>query len=382
MATYIPAIKAHIGGTDYFSTVMTLGEASRLIGYVEELDNWTTETPSELKLQRKLNVSRVEKEMVPYLLDTPDHFYSSLTVEIRPAISSTGQRDVEFSSDTSFPGGIEFGTLTMDGTEMLYALDGQHRLKSIELALKELPELAGEHISVILIPFTGIKQSQLLFSDLNRYARNPSKSISLLFAHRDSAANVSKGLADKVSLLKDRVNMETTSLSVGTKHFITLSTLYEMTKTLLPADWPASPTDEMITQQINEQAEVWEKLTSTIEEWSRVETGDEPASYLRARFLCVHGVGQRSIANAVAGLRRDKGKRWETWLKRLGKIDWGLTNEEWQGVAIQGGRPSNTPTSIRLLTGAINLELGQPVDKEIVAILAGDTSISPVKNHQ
>src|SRR3712207_2521497 len=136
MATYIPAIRAAMGDVEYYVSVVTLGEASRLIEYVEEVDDWTSETPPELKLQRKLNVQRVEREMVPYLVHNDDHFYSALTVEIRPAPYAGAEGGVNFSAKDTFPGWPEFGVLTLDGTETLYALDGQHRLKSIERAIR------------------------------------------------------------------------------------------------------------------------------------------------------------------------------------------------------------------------------------------------------
>ncbi|HZR01160.1 MAG TPA: DNA sulfur modification protein DndB, partial [Chloroflexota bacterium] len=85
MATYVPAIRSRMGDLEYFVSTVTLGEAARMVEFVEQVDDWTSETPPELKLQRKLNVQRVEREMVPYLVGSDDHFYSALTVEIRPA---------------------------------------------------------------------------------------------------------------------------------------------------------------------------------------------------------------------------------------------------------------------------------------------------------
>src|SRR5689334_11211984 len=108
MATYIPAIRARMGDIEYFSSIMTLGEAARLILYVEEVDDWTSETPPELKLQRKLNIQRVEREMVPYLVQSPDHFYSALTVEVRPAPSEAGPQPLTFEEKGTFPGGAAF----------------------------------------------------------------------------------------------------------------------------------------------------------------------------------------------------------------------------------------------------------------------------------
>src|SRR5215217_3532632 len=198
MATFIPAFHARMGDLDYFVSVVTLGEATRLVQYVEQVDGWTSETPPELKLQRKLNLQRVERELVPYLVGGDDHFYSALTVEIRPSPSDDGVGEIAFEPQNSFAGGLGFGTLTLDGTETLYALDGQHRLKSIELAIRQRPQLAREHITLILIPFRDVARSQSLFSDLNRFAKPTSKSISILFTHREGLARVTKELAQAV----------------------------------------------------------------------------------------------------------------------------------------------------------------------------------------
>ena len=378
MPTYLPAVRARIGQTVFFSSVLTFGEAARLIQYVEDIDVWTPETPSELKLQRKLNTTRVEKEMVPYLIGAEDHFYSALTVEVRSTLTEKGPKPIDFEVIEGIPGGVEYGKLTLDGTESLYALDGQHRLKSIELAIREKPDLAGDHIAVILVPHVDIEQSQTLFSDLNRYARNPSRSISLLFAHRDPIAKVSKSLAKAVQLLRDRVNMESTSLSVNTGHFITLSTLYETTKALLPADWAAIPEDSEIDSQIKEQSEMWSNLVANVKEWKTVEEESEHPAYLRQRFLNMHGVGQRAIVNAAARLRLEFKRNWPKKLSALSSIDWQITNPEWQSVAVQGGRVNNTSTSVKLLSAAVEKKLGMKIDPELdEALLSVDTAPKP-----
>lgn len=363
MATYIPAIRTRMGGLEYFVSAVTLGEVSRLINYVEDVDGWTSETPPQLKLQRKLNVQRVEREMVPYLVDTADHFYSALTVEIRPPLNDGEMEPIQFEMRDSFPGGVEFGMLTLDGTETLYALDGQHRLKSITLAIRQRPDLAREHISLILVPFQNIERSQTLFSDLNRYARSPSKSISLLFTHRDPLAQAAKTLADTVPLLRKRVNMESTSLSRNARQFITLSTLYEMTKAMLPDYNGDSDTDgdELASLLVP----VWATLVASIPEWQMVENEEEHPAYLRQRYLNMHGVAQQAIAVYSGRVieRVPEPKDRQTILGRLGEIDWRIENSRWQGVAVHGGRVNNTATSIRMLADALEKELA-PIEAQ------------------
>lgn len=356
MATFVPAIHARLGDLEYFVSVVTFGEAARLVEYVERADNWTSETPAELKLQRKLNLQRVEREMVPYLLADKDHFYSALTVEIRPAPYAGELGGVNFAAQQSYPGGLEFGMLTLDGTECLYALDGQHRLKSIELAIRLKPELAREHIALILVPFHSIARSQTLFSDLNRYAKGPSRSVSILFTHRESLARIAKTLAHVVPLLRDRVNLESTSLSANSRQFITLSTLYEMTRSLMGRD--VADDDPNEEAYVRDLSDVWAVLTTSITEWELVATGKEHPAYLRQRYLSMHGVAQQAIAVAVAKARRSEAEDWRIVLTRFKEIDWRLINTEWEGIALHGGRVNNTTTSVRLLSEVLEERLG------------------------
>ena len=371
MATTFPALHGRMGDLEYFVAITTVGEATRTVQYVEEVDDWGSETPPELKLQRKLNVQRVDREMVPYLLENSDHFYSALTVEVRPTPDAgPGQPAVTFEAREKFPGGIEFGLVLLDGTESLYAMDGQHRLKSMELAIKQQPQLAREQIALILVPFQTVQRSQSLFSDLNRYARSPSKSISLLFTHREALARVTKKLCGAVSLLKDRVNMETTTLSKSARQFITLSTLYEMTRALLRQDTDVADLDEEAA--VDELVGIWQVMTDAIPQWRLVADDEEHPAYLRAQFLNMHGVCQQAVALAVGRIRSDQPDSWASIVaETFTSTDWRLTNPKWQGIALHGGRVNNTTTSIRNLAGLLEAEMGiEPETRQAEAIRA------------
>src|SRR5688572_26395595 len=107
MASTFPAIRAFMGEGEFFCSVMTFGEAARLIQFVEDVDDWSAETDPETKIQRRLNVARVEREMVPYLVSVPDHFYSALTVEVRPAITDGFDGRLPFEPmGPGIPGGM------------------------------------------------------------------------------------------------------------------------------------------------------------------------------------------------------------------------------------------------------------------------------------
>ena len=257
--------------------------------------------------------------------------------------------------------------MTLDGTESLYALDGQHRLKSIEFAIRQRPELAAEHIALILVTFGDIAKSQTLFSDLNRNAKTASKSISLLFAHRDPHARIAKRVAEESRLLRGRMNFESTSLSANSRHFMTLSTLYEMTRTVLGAI-DDGVDDEAEKELATVVVDVLDCLTESIPAWRSVRDDEEHPAYLRQRELAGHGVAQRAVAEVARRTRAQSPSQWKELLRRIGDstkdgrpvVDWRLTNPDWQSVALQGGRVNNTSTSIQLLAnelaGAIGLE--------------------------
>lgn len=372
MASTFPAVRGRIGGEDFYAAVLTFGEVARLVQFVEEVDDWTSATEPESKSQRKLNHGRVEREMVPYLLTVPDHFYSALTVEIR-RLPSEDDAVPTFQPETTMPGDIEIGRLVLDGSEVLCALDGQHRLRSIQIALRENSELAREHVAVIFVPFRSQRRSQSVFSDLNRYARAPSKSINLLFSHRDPMVAVAKGVSQNVPLLHGRVEFESTSLAKHTPCFATFSTLFEMTRAFAgPRELAMADTQA----EIDRQSRVWLDLTDIVEPWMEVATGKEHPAYLRPRSLVMHGVGQQALALAVSaagGAERN--------ITRLARIDWSLKNHAWQGIAVQGARVNNTSTSIRhlgwLIAHMIGVRISSPAATELCRAIAGRGDTPP-----
>lgn len=356
MATSFPALRGRMGDTEFFATVLTFGEVAKMVDFVEEVDDWDAHTDPETKSQRKLNVARVERELVPYLLNTPDRFYSALTVEVRPAIGESQGAAIPFeTSGSTLPGDIAYGTVVLDGTQMLYALDGQHRLKSIQRAIRLNPALAREQIAVILVPFRSQRRSQLLFSDLNRYAKPPSKSISLLFSHRDPLVNLAKRLIAASPFLRDRVEMETTSLGKNSGKVATLSTVYEMTR-LIAAGAPVEQ-PVVAEREFERQSALWQQLVDTIFPWRVVAERTEHPAYLRPRFLCMHGVGQQAIAFATA-LVMKRCQNPNPVLQNFATIDWAMTNPSWQGVALQGRRVNNTAPAVRNLGTLLAFELG------------------------
>jgi DNA sulfur modification protein DndB len=359
MASSFPALKGVMGDLEYYITMMKLGELVKQVGYAEDLQKWDEGIPSEYKKQRKLNMSRVTTEMVPYLTANPDHFYAAITAEVERPGDPTSKITFE-PTDASG----EVGLVKFDGSENIMALDGQHRLKSIELALKDHPDLARESVAVILVPGKGFRRSQQLFSDLNRYAKQPSKTLNLLFEHREFFAGVAKEVAENAATFKDRVNLETNSLGRKTRHHITLAVLYECVVSLLDGHYSDRESDpKKLEEAVKRVIHIYDDvIVPALPEFQDMLAGRFMPYDLRCKYIYPHSVGEQAIAKAVRACQDQFGAKWEDVVKQaFPKIDWRLVNSEWEGSAVQGGSIYTRRQNVEHTATFLKLKLGVPI---------------------
>ena len=149
MADYVPALQARMGDWKYYVTVMKIGKIARECMLAEEIHS--NKDLDDL-IQRAIT-DRVGKEMVPYLLNEPQRFYGALVVAVyggEPEFSLVRVDEHELLNDKD-RSSYGFGLLRFDGSQQYYALDGQHRLKSMQEAIRIQPDLAKEEITVIIL---------------------------------------------------------------------------------------------------------------------------------------------------------------------------------------------------------------------------------------
>jgi DNA sulfur modification protein DndB len=214
---------------------------------------------------------------------------------------------------------------------------------------------------VILVPGKDYRKTQQLFTDLNRYAKQPSKTLNLLFEHREFFAVVAKEVSGNARTFRDRVNLETNSLGQKARQHITLGVLYECVLALLEGHYTDG---EKAPAKIKEATDLVmhiydDVLTPTLPELESMLAGNALPYDLRTKYIFNHSVGQQAIARAVRAARDEFGDKWEDVVKTaFARIDWRLINPLWEGSAVQGGaigsRRQNieqTATVVKLLTG-------------------------------
>ena len=213
-----PAIKGIQAGTEYFVSMVPLSVVPKLFSFSGN------DLPAEMRSQRILNKSRIP-EMKKYILDNPDSYvFSSLTVSVDGPIEFT---PVNSSTDNTL------GTISIPMSARLLLNDGQHRKAAIEAALQEKQSLRFETISIVFFHDLGLEKSQQMFSDLNRYAIRPTKSINVLFDSRDRLAVELCEIIEELPFFRGWVEKEKSTLANRSKALYTLSGLYHGTEALI-----------------------------------------------------------------------------------------------------------------------------------------------------
>ena len=241
----LPALRARMGEWWYYSAAMKMSDVATRVSSVAEIHH--SESLKDL-LQRRLT-SRSEG-IANYLLTQEQRLFNSLVVGTYGGdpkwyeLSITGS-PVAFEQE--LPPHLDgiLGLLVLDGSEKLFAIDGQHRVAGIKSALEKDQSLGDEEVSAIFVAgvtsehrqgdLEGYERTRRLFTTLNRYAKPVSKGDIIALDEDDSAAIVTRLLWEYHTLFSGRVpTTQVNSIQAEDKtSFTTLATLYDCVDTYL-----------------------------------------------------------------------------------------------------------------------------------------------------
>jgi DNA sulfur modification protein DndB len=346
----VPAIRGRMGGRTYFTVSMKLKTIPRFF----EFQNYKALEPEE-RAQRVINKHRIPA-IRDYLLQNPDSYvFSSIAASYQ-----LPEGVAEESLFTPFMDGADIGVLNLPMEADLLINDGQHRRAGIAAALDEDPSIGEDSISVVIFPFENHDRAQQMFSDLNRTAQPTTKSLNILYDHRDRLANITMTLVSQVAVLEGRVDKEHASLAKRSPALITLGALHDATKELL-----GEVTEDNFTRKVDLAVAFWQTLAAAIPEWADVAAGRATAPEVRERTIATHAVTLRAIGGAGRGLIEQRPDCWASTLRdAFSTIDWSRTNSEWDGVVVAEGDVVNRRQNQRDLTELLRVKLGIATDEE------------------
>jgi DNA sulfur modification protein DndB len=332
-----PVIRGVQAGREYYVAMWTLRTLRQISIFNEE------ELSPELRAQRVLNKARIP-EMADYVLNNPsDYVFSAITASI--------DSEVEFEP---MQGHDRLGVLKVPMDAKFIINDGQHRRAAILAAMEQRPELAYETIAVVFYLDIGLARCQQMFADLNRYAIRPSRSLGLLYDHRNDKAKLAKLVVLKSDFFRDIVDMEKSSLAPRSRKLFTLSAFYNACADLV---------DGLATGNLDTDAtlarEYWEAVAQHFPAWGQVRAGRLPAGEVREGFIHSHGIALQALGQAGNALLKTHPGKWKSKLAPLQTIDWSRRNATlWEGRAMIGGRVSKVTNSIVLTTNVVKRTLG------------------------
>lgn len=323
-----PAVKGIQANKEYFTAMVPLEIIPKIFQFADE------ELPPEIRAQRILNKSRIP-EMRDYIINNPESYvFSSLTVSVDGAMLFEPINEVDSM----------IGHISISMSARFLINDGQHRRAAIAEAIKINPDLKHEHISVVFYHDKGLKSSQQMFSDLNRYAIRPTKSINILFNSREESSIIAKEVVKDVSVFTGLTEKEKTTVSNRSKALFTLSAISTATIELLKdvkLDMP---------EKTKLAIEFWNEVASNMPEWLAVMRQEKRSSEVRSGSICSLSITLVAIGHGGNKLLHTYPHDWKERIANLAKVDWKKDNPIWNDLVFVNGKVAANRSSQKALS--------------------------------
>lgn len=379
-----PAMQARMGSWPYFIVRMKMSEIAREVDLAEDLFD-----DEQLRdhMQRARNKARVERDIVDYLVDQEDRFFSSIVVAAvggSPSWQPVGEFDgVDAPTLFSQLFKDSVGALMFVDEPQYYVLDGQHRVSAIKLLVDgEAPKACAngfldEELSVIVVlpqdHDGGVRswrqRYRRLFTSLNRWAEPTDRDTNIIMDEDDRFAVLTRRLITRHAFFSAagrqkssyRVLTKGRNLRTGSPQFTTLQVLYDVNRRLLTSagclqqGWPPPgrsrdpflqqrPAEEELEKDFGDLVAYWDALIGLLPD-----LGADPRSMRNHGVrgednLLFWPIGQVMLAETVRELlnrrefeepAKDKEGLIEI-LRPLAGLRWDLHEPPWRYLLLTG----------------------------------------------
>ena len=302
--------------------------------------NEDPQIPPEIRAQRTLRKSRIPA-IASYILNNPDDYvFSAITVSVGGTVS--------FFPVPGLGKDARIGILRISMDTPILINDGQHRHAAIRQAYEQRPDLRGEKIPIVFFIDAGLQRSQQMFADLNKHVVKPTRSLGLLYDHRDQFARFVVNLANDVEIFAGRTEMERTNISHRSSSLFTLNGISEATRFLLKLD-----TKSVSAEKQQQAASFWREVASNIPEWNLVIQDKIKPYELRQQYVHAHTNMLAAIGIAGHILLQYYPDSWPKMLRNLRRIDWSRKAPLWDGKLLIRGRMLKNKTGIKAAASEI-----------------------------
>jgi DNA sulfur modification protein DndB len=363
LRTTFPALRCAMGDWFYYVTYMRFSDVA----------HWIKRT-DQIHKSKKLR-DMIQRQLTPraspiadYLMEQQERFFNAIVVGVYGGAPQLypleiGDSPILGSADLDEDSRRSIGLLALDGSEQLFAIDGQHRVEAIKQALEREPQLRDEELSVVFVAHgtdeEGKTRTRRLFSTLNRYAKPVSKGEIVALDEDDAFAIVTRRLVEDFSLLQSGLEegeegfvlFKKTAPIPPTDHksLTSILALYDITEIIhipflntkqrrkLKKLKIRRPSAQVLDSIFDEQVRYWSLLEAHIPEYGEL-FKSKPEEEVAGRYRTEEGghlmfrpAGQKAFARSVR-IMLDRGQSVEKAVEALSSVPMNLNAPPWQYV--------------------------------------------------
>jgi DNA sulfur modification protein DndB len=154
------------------------------------------------------------KEIAKYLVNTEAYILPPFIFN-----SNTPIKVFAFGS-----GSVKFGYAVISSDVLLYVTDGQHRLKAIEKAVIERPELNNDSVTVLVVQEEDLEQIHQDFADCSKNKPIP-PALRASFDVSDFLSKITRDLTKQLDIFNGRIDKISTTVGKDVNYIFTMSQL-------------------------------------------------------------------------------------------------------------------------------------------------------------
>ena len=351
-ALQVPALRAKMGDWVYYSAFLRMADIAERVSLADEIHE---HKGLRDLIQRQVDSSGHAEAIKNYLLSQEQRFFNSLVVGVyggdpdfyELAISNSPQMKSD-ALPAYMTGAL--GILQFDGTEKMFAIDGQHRVVGIKKAVLANGTLGDDEVIVLFVGHkrtaAGMERSRRLFTTLNRYAKPVSKADIIALDEDDIVAILTRMLVEQHPFFSRFLLVKKGKAIPATdkRFFTTLEALYDVIDTFLSQDtreWRSAkrnrPSDVMIRREYKKLTSFWDNfiaVTPALEDLMTSDIEEQKASLYRNRsggHLLYRPAGLMIVIEVIKWLT-DDGYDLNKVVAAIAKVPMQLTDAPWAGL--------------------------------------------------
>ncbi len=388
-ATLLPSLRSRVGDWNYYVTTLSFEEVAKLIKAPDEihdrkkLSDW---------IQREAINSHAEA-IAQYITGNPQRFLGSLIVGVYGGSRNWTPLNVRVPEDEGISeeqlSRIEgrLGLLRLSGAEKLFAIDGQHRVAGIKLALEDdevLEQIGDDSVSAIFVAHdpkseAGKQRTRRLFTTVNKRAKIIREAAKIALDEDDGFAIVTRRLIDSHWLFEDERKhvLYSSGGSIPATDMASITSvvgLFNLIKDLYGGSLrefeQTRPDEESLTKHLKLCNEYFDELVKQIPQYKAVFVNgkDRPGNYRQPdnNHLLFRPIGRRAFARAVE-LLISRGDTVAAAVKKLRGAKLFIQEVEWHYIVWNPVDETMITNKILLAEAQLLSLAGQPLRNKSIA---------------